>query len=351
MKSDENKALPSVVTLATWRLLYELAAQVRAMEPWKWMEEIDIFGVKDAKSQRTLFVSVMGALGEYHAIAVYPDTKALGGFWQMQGAVDRNGLGDVLLEIQQLQTAFGKKSELTREEKQRVATLGVVCKGANAWPRFLSFRPGWHPGSADEQEAHWLVLALEQLLDVAPRFQKDPHLLGYGRDNHRYLVRECSPANGSTSWRDVREICPPQKTTFRIEVPGACMETVSALALREMTVELDVFPSYMGVGKKGERQQMPYILLAVEPTSEFILGMEILTVADTIEDLWMQVPAAAMKLLERNAIRPARLALGKAWMVMVMEGLCRELGIEVVPDRDLKTLRRIRRKMEALNRR
>ncbi|MEI6211808.1 MAG: hypothetical protein WCR06_09310 [bacterium] len=351
MKAEAKGTKPNVTTLDTWRRLYELAAQVRAMEPWKWMEEIDIFGVADAESQRTLFVSVMGALGEYHAIAVYPDTKALAGFWRMQSAVDRNGLGDDLLEIQQLQTVFGKKSELTREEKQRVATLGVACKGANAWSRFLSFRPGWYPWSADEQEAHWLVLALEQLLDVAPRFQKDPHLLGYGRDNHRYLVRECSFANGSTGWRDVRETCPPQGTTFRIEVPGACMEAVRALARREMTVELDVFPSYMGVGKKGERQQMPYILLAVEPRSEFILGMEILTVADTIEDLWMQVPAAAMKLLERNAVRPARLALGKAWMVMVMEGLCKELGIEVMPDPDLKTLRRIRRKMEEFNRR
>ena len=45
-----------------WRRLYETAALVKELSPWKWMTEIDVFDVQDPNTEEIGFVSVMGML-------------------------------------------------------------------------------------------------------------------------------------------------------------------------------------------------------------------------------------------------------------------------------------------------
>ncbi len=351
MQTDTTTSNTNVVALDTWKRLYELASMVRKMEPWLGMKEDNLFGVKDPENGNTVFVSVMGTLGEYFAIAVYPGAKALGQFWQMHDSRIGQDRADVLMGVQHVQAVFGKKSELDRVEKQRVAELGITCKGSNAWPRFLSFKPSWFSWPVDAQEARWLELALEQLLEVAPRVQKDQHLLGTGGPEQRYLIRERTADGHPSLWRDMHETCPPPQTTYRISIPNALLDSVRTLPPKKMTIELDVFPSYTRVGKRGERPRTPYMLLAAESTSRFVLGVELLTTDDTIEDLWAQVPATFLKLLQRNQVRPTCLAIGTYHVFMVMESLCKELGIAIKPDPKLKAIREARRGFEEFKRR
>ena len=349
--SDHSHEPAAPTTPDTWRRLYDLAAQVRSMEPWLWMEETDVFGVEDAGSDETVFVSVMGLLGEYHAIAVYPGAKALMQFWQMQNAPDRETIADMLSGIHHAHAAFGKKSDLEREEKERIETLGLKFKGANAWPYFRSFRPGWCPWMVDAQEARWLILALEQLLDVAPRVQKNRRILGSGGPEHPYLVRVHSAVDAQSAWHDTHKPCPPPATTFRITVSNSLLDAVRAMEPSGLTIELDVTPSFMPVGKKGARPQTPYLMMAVESASGFILGVELLTVEGALEDLWAQIPGKFLEMVKRNQVRPAGLALRTPWVFMVMEGLCKNLDIEVKPDPELQALTQARRSLDRFNRR
>ena len=338
------------VSLEAWRRLYELAAQIRALEPWLWMEETDLFGVEDPDSGDIGFVSVMGLLGEYRAVAVYPGAKTLADFWAMQSTTDQDALADILTGIPHVHAAFGKKSELEPNEKRLVAQLGLAFKGANAWPRFLSFRPGWFPWMADAQEARWLTLALEQLLDVAPRIQKDRRLLGTGGPQHRYLIRVHSAEQAASVWQDTFKACPPPATTVRITIPNASLDAVRALKPSGLTIELDVFPSFTKVGQPGERPQSPYMMLAVEPTSGFILGVELLAVEGALEDLWAQIPGKFLDMITRNQMRPASLALRSTSVLVVMEGLCKDLGVEIKPDPELRALAQARRSLERFSR-
>ena len=45
-----------------WRRLYGTTALVKELSPWKWMTEIDVFGVQDPNTEEIGFVSVMGML-------------------------------------------------------------------------------------------------------------------------------------------------------------------------------------------------------------------------------------------------------------------------------------------------
>ena len=62
-------------TLEEWKRLYDLMAQVKKAAPWDWMEEGDIFGIQMPETKELGFISVMGALGEHFAVAVYQGAK------------------------------------------------------------------------------------------------------------------------------------------------------------------------------------------------------------------------------------------------------------------------------------
>jgi len=331
-----------------WRRLFTLAAKVREMEPWLWVEETDIFGVKDPESDNVVFVSVMGLLGEYHAVALYCGVKALSQFWQMQHKAGEEDVAAMLCDIRQIHAAFGKKSELDASEKRVVKELGLNFKGANTWPYFRGYRPGYFPWGVDAEEARLLVLALEQLLVMAPRIKEDRRLTARKPGTCTYLVRVPEKKDGVIEWHDERRECPPPPTSFRISIPQTLVESVRALKTADLTIEMDVSPSPFRVGEKGERPQVPYLMLAADSESGFVLGVEMLTVDKDVEDMWAQVPDKFLRLLVKNGMRPKRVALRASWVPMVMGGICQDLGIEVITDRNLCAVAEARQQLEQM---
>ena len=76
-------------TLEQWQRLYAAAAEVKALAPWQWMHEGDLFAVEDPASGRIGFVSIMGAVGEHFAVAVYLGGEGLRGFIAIGNARNR----------------------------------------------------------------------------------------------------------------------------------------------------------------------------------------------------------------------------------------------------------------------
>jgi hypothetical protein len=339
------------IPLDTWRRLFDLAVKVRGMEPWAWMEETAIFGVEDTVGGETLFVSVMGFIGEYHAVAVYPGARQLGEFWSMQDAFSRESITNTLSGMEYAHVVFGKKSDLNPEEKKLVETLGLKFRGGTGWPHFRSFKPGWFPWMVDAQEARWLTLAMEQLLEVAPRIQKDRRLLGTGGKDHRYLVRTPGPDGGHIAWKDVHRACPIPIITTRVTVPNATLDAVRKMQTSDNTVEVDVMPSFAAVGERGERPRSPFMMLAVDSQSGFVLGVELLSVEGSLAEMQVRVPTQLLEMLQRNHLRPSCLAIRTPWVFMVMDEVCKDLGIDIKPDPELLALTEVRSELERFNRR
>src|SRR5437868_12839826 len=83
-QSPSKKPATEHIPLELWREFYSLAGKVHEMAPWEWMQEADVFGVEDPEGGEIQFVSVMGALGEHFAVALYPGAWALSQFWALQ---------------------------------------------------------------------------------------------------------------------------------------------------------------------------------------------------------------------------------------------------------------------------
>ena len=114
-------------TLDEWRKLYTVAAQLKELAPWRWMNEDDIFGVRNPETNQLGFASVMGILGEHYAVNVYLGVEALYDFWNLENQdmefpEDEEEFPDELagavmeqlLLIPQLQLSFEDRDDVPR---------------------------------------------------------------------------------------------------------------------------------------------------------------------------------------------------------------------------------------------
>lgn len=155
---------------------------------------------------------------------------------------------------------------------------------------FRSYRPGFFPWFLEGEEARSLAEALEQLLDVAPRFGEDRALLA--PDDQNYLVCVSSQAGGTTVWEDeVIEVPPPEPALIRIEISPEELEDLERLPRSGHELEMDLFMLPLPIQEEKEARPMfPYMLLTVETGSGAVLGTELLEPTPSLRDMWGSVP-------------------------------------------------------------
>lgn len=315
MDTNQNTA----PTADEWRKLYELAVRVKALAPWEWMFEDEVFGVTDPETNATGFVSVMGNAGEHFAVALYPDAEALYSFLDLHdhGMEDDGEDGDPMaplammrvLEIPQLQLSFEDTKQLDKEDKAIIKQLGLKFRGSKSWPQFRSYAPGLLPWFITSAEARRLATALEQLLEIAPRCRENEDLLAPEEDGMVFLVRAPRVADGAQIWEDqIQTIDEPEPQPFSVGLDEDVYEKAKGLKRATNVVELDVMMLPMPMQeKKNERGYFPYLLLMAEAQSGALVGNEMLHPLPTLLEMYCRLPQILLdKFLEIGALTNLR---------------------------------------------
>ncbi len=328
-----------------WSGLYEAAIRIRELSPWEWMTEADVFGVKDPPSEEIGFVSVMGMLGEHYAVALYPNPRALYGLLALEEAgPDINP--DALLEIPQIQLSFEDRGDLENRDRRLIKELGFKFRGRKEWPMFRSYRPGFVPWFVEAEEARLLVQALEQLLEVAPRFREDPSLLTPGgAEGESYLVRvehgehrEGPASAGTPVWEDgapvwedrVMEVPPPEPLPIEIEIDPETLESLESLPQGGYELEIDLFMSPTPIQEEKEaRPVLPYMLLFVEAESGMVLGTELLDPTPSLESMWGSVPLTVARQLARLEAIPREITVDSELLFTLLQPLAESSRLEL----------------------
>jgi len=332
--------------LDRWRHLLTLAAQVKALAPWECMSETDTFALALPAPHHVGLVSVMGANGEHFAVALYLGRRAIVDFWGLLTAQESEP--EAVLEIDQLQLSWEDRNQLDRRDRQLLADLGLKPRGAHAWPMLRRYRAGYLPWFAGDDELDLLIPALEQLLVMAPRFRADPTVLT-PPPGHHYLLR-CPPAPGAlpAEWQEQFAVFPiDEEMHLTVVVDDARMHRAAALPRLAMNVELDVFAATMmpidgrhdGVGQP----YYPYMLMAAEPRRGIIVGFELLTALQGLEEMWPRIPGACADLLVKAGGRPAQIVVQRPLLAKLLAGLCEALQIELRLTRALPAVAAARR--------
>ena len=144
--------------------LLDLAIRVKQLKPWQWMDETDLIGIENPETREIGFISVMGSVGEYEAVALYLGAEGLHGFIDFED--DEYATVDRVIERPHLQAAFSEREYLEKWDRDLIKQLGMKFTGAGPWPMFRSYRPGYLPWFITLPEARFLIYALSQTLHV-----------------------------------------------------------------------------------------------------------------------------------------------------------------------------------------
>jgi len=333
-----------------WIRLIESASRIKRLAPWRWMQEDDVFGVAHPETAEIGFVSVMGALGEHLAVAVYLGASAWARFLALQqapqGVLDEHP--ELLLEIPQLQASFEDRGELEEWDRRLLRGLNLKFRGRKAWPRFQSFRPGFMPWRLEPEEIGFLTLALEQLEQVAPRLKEDRSLL-QGEAPGTLLIRSRPAGTGNTGgWKDRYEhVPPPEFPPVPLAWDTEDVKKLKRMPGREDVLEVDFFQFPGAIGRKGERPQAGYILLSVHAPSNLIFGAQTTCVTESIEHMWGQIPGLLLSRLVEPGLRPREIHVQSRMLQNVLQPAFKELGTQIVLKPVLKKLRAAKRELLA----
>jgi hypothetical protein len=143
---------------------------------------------------------------------------------------------------------------------------------------FRSQRPGYLPWLLDVEEAEFLMTAVQQILEVAPRLTRDRAALGPDTQG-RILCRTRYKEKWQDEW-----VLPPTSTPLVIEAPPPLDDLlVARLKQHASTIQRGgAWQIEYGVGgavvaENGKRPFSTVLLLMADEQSGFILGFEILT--------------------------------------------------------------------------
>jgi len=327
--------------LPAWRQLYDAASRLKALAPWAWMTEADVFGVQHPETGALGFVSVMGMLGEHYAVTVYLGPEALEQFWALQQA-DPAGDPERVLEIPQLQASFENRDMLHKQDHRLIQQLGLKFRGRQAWPLFRSFRPGFVPWFLEPGEVQFLSLILEQAHEVAVRVQHHAALLPSPDAGH-YLIRVAGQAGGRPVWDDaIQQIAAPAPQPIAIAVDGELLSALKRLPPQRRTLEVDLFMAPSGVQEHGARPFYPYILLLVEARSGYILATDMLAPTPSLETMWSEVPQRVVSHLAQAEWVPQTIQVRSPVLVGLLGPIAEELDIQLQPSRTLPGLDAVR---------
>ncbi len=328
-------ALPSV---ADSRKLYEIMQQIHVLAPWEWMEETNIFGVQSPDTQELGFVSIMGMAGEHYAVSVYLGARALYDLWRFEDEAP-DIAPEKLLEIPQLMASFEDRSQLNKKDLDLIKSLTLKFRGKNAWPLFRSYKPGYFPWFVEAAEARFLADALEQVLDVAPRFKANRSLLDPNNDE-RYLVRVPRKSGKKFVWEDqVLPIAAPPPTTLTFTMDSQLLESLKQKPKAGFKVEIDCFMYLSPIQEeRNARPVFPYMLLLVEAKSSMIIGQELLTADPTLETMWNTVPFHIMKHLSQLDALPDEIRVRSRLLFDALKPVAKAVKVKLGLTRSLPAL-------------
>ncbi|MGO4500760.1 hypothetical protein AB4114_33355 [Paenibacillus sp. 2RAB27] len=257
--------------LEQWQTLYDAAAAFKKAECWSYFTNAHIFGVENPVNGEIGYCCIMGNGGELYGLAVYLGTEGLETLFKMM-----DGETDIDLMYSQycLMLSFDSRTELYPDELKQIKELGLKFRGANAWPTFRFYEPGFVPWPIqNEEQVQFLSLALQQAIEVVQVYKSNPDAIIREEDD-TFLTRVSKRDRKNLVWSD-QWIKPKPLNKANDYVVTPLDELRLAKAKRSLKGiagiwEIDCFFAPMPIDE-GDRPFYPMMGLIVDQESEQIL--------------------------------------------------------------------------------
>jgi hypothetical protein len=295
------------------------------------MEETDVFGIESPDTGELGFVSIMGHIGQYEAIALYLGAEGLHSFIDLHE--DEGAVAESILQVPHLQAAFSDRKFLEKEDRDLIKQLGLKFRGANAWPMFRSYRPGYVPWFVTVPEARFLIYALSRTLDLSIRIRDEAnpiHPTGRLEQGGHLVIAARKEADGLV-WEDQVRIIPrPKAELVRASIDSGLLEGLKGIVANELELEVDLQSTPGAVANSGGRPFAVSLLIVADNASGFLFGIEPMIAEDSWAEMYSRVPNVVAKFLLQSKIVPRRLLVRSESLRQHLRPFTQSLNIELV---------------------
>ncbi len=336
MNEDHKPDVLNGISRATWNRLYELADRIKALAPWLWLGEEELFGVQEAGAKNVWLGSFMGGPEQPSYACIFcrgwearHDLRALRAHGPAENAA-------ALLEIPHLQVVFTGRALVSHNEKLLLRALGRRCRGSHDWTVFRAFQPGYLPWLPTPADAQALVTILHQMLGVALRVESGPELLQSHPD--QILVR-VPPAASGGAWADVWCPVPDEAEEIAIRVRSAGLTALQQAPLTDavMEVDLTLTPSCLQP-VVGERPQLLYVLALVDAATGRAEHVELMQALEGMRAMWQQVPERLVEVWSQQGSCPREVHVRSERMMNLLRPLTEKIPFRLVRCAELPRL-------------
>jgi len=335
-----KKSEPS---LKDWKSLYDAAIAFRNIEPWEWMKETDIFGVRNPQTGEVGYCCIMGEMGEVLAIAVYLGTEGLEGYLNIRRGQIQHDDPDSLFIQNCLMLSFENRKLVEDDDREIINELGLKFRGKNAWPVFRRYEPGYFPWFLNRDEVLYMTNALQQATDICLRFKDDAKLFR-SPDKNQYLIRVAEEKNGRVSWKNEwRKPSLPEKKDqgFYKPVDEVRIQRLKKTVKSTHAIwDIDFFYAPTPV-LEGERPFFPYAIMIIDHDTGFILDMHLAETRSYQEEFLDQF----LNCIETTSVIPLEILARKEEAVKLLETYASRLNIRLSRVKKLQNIDHARREM------
>ena len=316
--------------------LYELALQFRKTCLWKRMAEEQLFAVR-LSGDRIGYVSVMGAIGQHLALAVYVGDDGLRSYHVLRNYVPESEIeyAPALLNHASIQVSFEPKAGLAADELAKARDYakrkGVRFAGKNAYPMFFKAEPGYTIWpELTEQDEDDLETALQAALEVAKdkslSYQNRGDFPGVDRGTEKITLIEESGGNWRRSQMQlpkIEEYRPPKGDLFD-ELAAARIRKLPKNGVWQMGLVTVAVPISWD---QSDKPIMPVFLVVLDMSNGDVIGVRPVALYESRTSVMLNM---LMNAIEEYGRRPATIKVEDEYTEALLGKWCRAVQMKLV---------------------
>lgn len=321
-------------TLDEWKRLFKATIEFKKLKPWRWMNDNDLFAIKDPQSGEYAYCSIMGNLQEIYGVAAYLGTEGLENALKLiNDEIDPDD-PDFMFILNCLMLSLEDRQFLTEKDRKIIERLELRFRGKNEWPLFRSYIPGYFPWYIASDECRFLTVIINQCIYVALKCKEEgTDFLRHTKqdqasDRITFFTRVPERKNGGIKWNNEYLVPPeytPQYNTFEIADELKLRRLKKLGKQKGAAWEVDTFYSPGPVQEEPDaRPYYPKVCLVYEQGRGKILGFNIVR---SIEDEGIRFLDLISEIIEKYKQFPFKIMVQRDETYFLLLHYCQKLGI------------------------
>lgn len=308
------------VSLDKWKKIYKLASDFYKIKCWEWMLDSDIFGIKNPVDGKIGYCCIMGKLGRFKGLSVYMGTEGLESYLKICSGKIEAGSFESLLNQKCIMLSFGDIHEMQLEDLNTLRSTDIAFKN-NEYPIFRNYNTGYLPWFISDYDADFIILFLEQVIDVALRCKESKKFLE--TEKQAFLVR----VKGRKDWTD-RYLKPARISNRQIKpiIDIDLLNSVKPEVFKKEGVWNIISANVpTAIRENNERPYYPYIFVISDKNIGSPVGFEIAE----YNKIYNRYPALFIKTILEVETIPERICVFQSEVKKLLEPVTEHLNIKV----------------------